>query len=101
MGCTVIAVTPEEKRVPLTAFSFSGFADVEKEHFFTLCSTEHHGVAIGQVPDALGDYRVQIEFVREALLRLYSQLALASEAYSGDVKLVRELPDETTIFIGI
>lgn len=101
MACYLIAVTPEEKKIQLTSFSFGGAPEVEKEHFFTLSSPEHHGISIERVEDSLGDLRVQIEFVREALIRLYTQLALYSNAYINDVSIVKELPDETTIFISI
>lgn len=104
MGCTLIAVTPEEKQTLLTGFSFSGWPEVEKEQFFTLSSVDKYGVATGrtpEMPDALGDYRVQIEHVRDSLVQLYTQLASVSNAYSADVEIIHGLPEGTTIFIGI
>lgn len=101
MACYLIAVTPNEERVQLTSFSCSGYPEVEKEQFFTLSSVTKHGIAIEETEDSLGQYRVQIEHVREVLMKLYEQLALVSNAYLDDVSLIKRLPDESTIFISI
>ena len=101
MSCTLVAVTKENKTIILTSFPCTGFPEAEKGHFFTLASTEHHGIHIADVEGSLGEIRVQIEFVREALIRLYTQLAMVSASYTDDVRLVRELPDDTTIFLSV
>lgn len=99
MSCSIVAVTKENKKIPLTSFSCGGFPEAEKEHLFTLASTGHHGIRVVGEECALGEIQVQIEFVRESLIRLYTQLAMVSSSYTDDVKLVRELPDETTLFL--